>query len=70
MVFKLADHPVHVVLSVCDVTGRVAATIFNGEMTPGTFTESIDRLGLKNGVYFVVLQIGTTLRAQKMTVIR
>ncbi len=58
-------------LNVYDITGRQVATLMNNERRPaGQNSAVFNAAGLSSGVYFYILQAGSTRLTQKMTLIK
>ena len=57
----------HVTLKICDVLGRPVAVLFDGAADPGKdYAVTFDGTHLSSGVYFSVLQNGTTRLVNKL----
>ncbi len=58
-------------LSVYDITGKEVQTLFNGELTPGTYEYGFNGSGLSSGVYFYRLFAdGVSVGVNKMLLIK
>jgi hypothetical protein len=63
--------PSNIRLSVYDITGREVQTLFNGELTPGTYEYGFNGSGLSSGVYFYKLFAdGVSVGVNKMLLIK
>jgi uncharacterized membrane protein len=57
-------------LVICDITGRVIATLQSGTSTAGTHTFTCECSELASGVYFVSLRAGAYSAARKLVLVR
>ncbi len=57
-------------LTIYDATGRVIATLVNGELKPGTYKADWDASNFVSGVYFYRLSAGEFLQTNKMVLIK
>uniref|UniRef100_A0A7C4TCA3 Secretion system C-terminal sorting domain-containing protein n=1 Tax=candidate division WOR-3 bacterium TaxID=2052148 RepID=A0A7C4TCA3_UNCW3 len=65
------SHKDYVVLKVFDISGSEVTTIFNGELTPGSYSYIYNPEGLAHGVYFVSLKIRNNLcQAKKLIILQ
>ncbi len=59
-----------VTLKVYDVLGREAATLVNGQKSPGTYTVNFDGSRFASGVYFYRLQAGNFVSTKRMVLLK
>lgn len=59
-----------VTLSVYDITGRLVATLANGQMSAGRHNVSFDGSSLSAGVYFYKLEAGTNTAVRKLMLVK
>ncbi len=57
-------------LKVFDLLGKEVATLVNGQLEQGNYSESFNAAGLTSGVYFYRLKAGSFVRTMKMVVVR
>jgi Secretion system C-terminal sorting domain len=57
-------------LTVFDVSGKVVATLLNGEKTAGNYTADFDASRLSSGVYFYRLESGNFTQTKKMLLVK
>lgn len=62
--------PGHVVLEVFDVTGRMVATLVNGQAQAGHHTVTFDATRLSSGVYVYRLTTGAFTKTRKMLLVK
>lgn len=62
--------PLDVRLTIYDLLGREVARPVDGHQGPGTFSVPVSAAGLSTGVYFYVLQAGTSIEAKKMILVK
>ncbi|MDQ7816585.1 MAG: T9SS type A sorting domain-containing protein [Melioribacteraceae bacterium] len=60
----------HVTLKVYDLLGREAATLVDGEKSPGNYKVEWKSLSLPSGVYYYRLTAGNFLQTRKMVLLR
>jgi hypothetical protein len=63
-----ADEPVTITIGSAIAMGAPAKQIFNGTLTAGTHTQSLDLTGLKAGVYMVTVQAGNDMAMTKLVI--
>ena len=55
---------------VYDITGKIVATVFNGQMDAGLTTLKVDASELEAGIYFTTIVSGTAKKTLKMVVVK
>jgi len=60
----------YVQLKVYNLSGQEVATLLSKNMTPGTHTASFSAANLCSGTYFYTLQVGDSITAKKMIVLK
>lgn len=60
----------YTVLKIYDALGREAATLVNGELARGEYTQKFNAQGLPGGVYFAKLQSGSYSAVKKMMLLK
>ncbi len=58
------------ILRIYDITGRVVATLVNGQLQTGTYEAQWDARGFASGIYFSELVSGTNRQTQKMVLLK
>ena len=67
--FSLSE-PCMAVLSVYDVTGRLAGTLVNSELAGGDYSITVDAADMVPGVYMVRLQAGGNLSTGRFIILK
>jgi hypothetical protein len=67
--FMIAARSV-VILKVCDLLGRVVATLIHEELLPGSYEARFDGTHLASGVYFSTLQAGPFTQTRKIFLLK
>jgi hypothetical protein len=57
-------------LKIYDITGRVAATMINGNMRPGNYNAEFDGSNYSSGIYFYTLTTKSTSETKKMLLVK
>ncbi len=57
-------------LKIYDITGRVAATMINGNMKPGNYNAEFDGSNYSSGIYFYTLTTKSTSETKKMLLVK
>jgi len=60
----------HVTLKIMNIQGASVATLVDGIMYPGSYTETFDAAGLSSGQYFAVLESNQSRAIQKMSFLK
>ena len=55
---------------VYDVTGKVVANVYNGQMDAGMSTVKVDASALQSGIYFTTIVSGSSKKTLKMVVVK
>ena len=67
-----AEHvqPLHVVLKVFDLLGRVVATLVNEDKSPGNYEMKFDGTKMPSGVYYYIFDLNGFSQSKKMVLIK
>ncbi|MDD5530986.1 MAG: T9SS type A sorting domain-containing protein [bacterium] len=60
----------HILLTICDITGRTIKTLVNEEKEAGSYSVDFNAKGLSTGIYFVQFKTGTYQSRQKLILIK
>ena len=55
-------------LNIIDITGRTISSRNLGQLSEGSYQETIDCSGLANGIYFINIKNNTTNRTSKLII--